>query len=177
LYATVFGSNDFRKLNQTKIEILEWCSTMYHGLFDYSLYLDSDIVVQEDPLPSILPILQIVPLAFQCDCSHLEEHTITHCKAPCSGLIATNHRTCVKGLYTFDNTVWDKVQGQDQPYIIERLNTLDLPFTTLNRSLFGNGIWQKSEQWRTTPWILLHYNHRVGDTKKNAMKHFHHWKV
>jgi len=175
---TPFGCNHFRTLNRVKLEILDWFSEQAEELCDYSLYLDGDIVVQKDPWQYILPILQIYPYAFQCDCSHLEEHTPeTPCKAPCSGVIATNHSASVKGLYKMDEALWDASEGQDQPYITTRLNMLDIPYTTLNRSKFGNGIWQQSLRWNQEPWVLLHYNHRVGDTKKNAMKHFHHWKV
>ena len=81
-------------------------------------------------------------------------------------------------LYTFVESEWAAASKQDQGYIANRLRTLSIPYKTLRRDLWGNGHWQMSMKWKDDPsWILLHYNYRVGGTKKAAMRKYGHWRI
>jgi len=178
-----FGSLDFMKWNRIKLNILEWFLVNAKILgVEKSLYVDGDIVFQNGPWPVLEDIwLGGGPgLLFQCDCGNADDHS--RCGYICSGCIATLHgridqESCVK-LYQVDEDLWQEMEKQDQPYIARRLQTLGIPYETLRRKLFGNGHWQKSLKWKgDSSWVLLHYNYRIGDTKKVAMKTYGHWRI
>jgi hypothetical protein len=169
-----FGSDEFKKMNKIKLDILLWISQQKE--VKRSLYLDGDIVVQKDPWPLLEKELDKSPIVFQCDCGHAEEHENTFsCPNPCTGVIGHDHSSSFDELYFFDKEMFEKNLSQDQPYVQERLKLLSIPYNTLSRAEFGNGHWQMSGKWKTIPWTLLHYNFRVGDTKKQAMKKFGMW--
>lgn len=171
-----FGTNEFKVWNRVKIDLLRWFATTC--VADWSLYLDGDIVVRRDPWPPILSDSSGCNLFFQCDCGHAMEHPEATCKNICSGVIATRHRNAAQAaLYDMNESLWRASLEQDQPYIAARLVETATPFLTLSRPLFGNGYWQKGGAWRGNDWVLLHYNFRVGDTKKAAMKEDGHWRI
>jgi hypothetical protein len=170
-----FGSDAFAKWNLKKLEIFKWLCTESETLgLRESLYVDGDIVIQKDPWP----VLKGVEggLAFQCDCSHTEAHL--DCEAVCTGFVLCRHGQFNPDLFTVVKEDWIPADT-DQGYIRKRLGKLGVAFRTLNRHQFGNGPWQKSGIWKTEPnvWVMLHYNYRVGDTKKAAMKTDGHWKI
>ena len=175
-----FGTQEFMKWNRMKIDILRWFCENYSGIgIEKSLYVDGDIVFQNDPWPMLNEIwLDKGPaLLFQCDCANANEHE--GCGNICSGVIATRHTHFDSSkIYEIDENLWKEVNKQDQPYIGRRLDNLGVPYKTLSRRLFGNGHWQKSLKWKNdATWVLLHYNYRVGDTKKQAMKTYGHWRI
>lgn len=185
-----FGSTDFAKWNRIKLDLLRLVAREAAAIgCKRSLYLDGDIVVQKDPIPVLEEIANQTGcrLLFQCDCAHTQAHEPESdgCQSICSGMIWADHEALGTGLadlYSFDSELWTSCERQDQPYIARRLVATEQPFRTVSRRLFGNGHWQKSLQWQRTneadagnDWILLHYNYRVGDTKKAAMKTYGHW--
>jgi len=178
-----FGSQDFMKWNRIKLNILEWFAVNAKSLgIHSSLYIDGDIVFQNDPWPVLKGVWSAggAGLLFQCDCANSDEHS--GCGNICSGCIATLHKDentpSYTKLYQVDEVLWREVEKQDQPYIEKRLEALGIAYETLPRRLFGNGHWQKSFKWKDdSSWILLHYNYRVGDTKKQAMRTYGHWRI
>lgn len=175
-----FGTQEFMKWNRIKIDILRWfCENSLTAGITKSLYVDGDIVFQRDPWPVLEDEWagSSPALLFQCDCANDNEHS--GCGNICSGVIACFHtRFDASKLYEMDEALWKEVNKQDQPYIGRRLVNLEIPYKNLSRRLFGNGHWQKSLKWKDDPtWILLHYNFRVGDTKKQAMKSYGHWRI
>lgn len=176
-----FGSEDFAKWNKIKIELLKWFAENARALgITHTLFLDGDIVVQRDPWPVLENVWDCFSgapdLLFQCDCVGGKNHS--GCGVICSGVIAQKlGENSYSKLYEFVPEEWVAALKQDQVYIARRLKNLGIPYQTLERSLWGNGEWQKSGGWQTefSDWVLLHYNYRVGDTKKTAMKMFGHW--
>jgi hypothetical protein len=174
-----FGTSEFAKWNRIKLDLLHYFAENAKSLgITHTLYLDGDIVVQRDPWPVLEGAWVSPDLLFQCDCIGSEDHS--NCGVICSGVIA--HRISddsLARLYEFEQKGWDAAEKQDQPYIGARLKSLGIPYTTLARSLWGNGEWQKSGRWREEfpEWVLLHYNYRMGDTKKGAMRTFGHWRI
>jgi hypothetical protein len=185
-----FGTEEFKVWNRAKLDILRWIAEKADEIgVKESLYLDGDIIVCQDPwkwisctLASGSSLIE-KSLWFQCDCAHAEEHGTSSpdCRAPCSGVIYARHtgmKETLQSLYTYVKGEWLAASEQDQPYITNRLENLSIPFGILPRAEFGNGHWQKSMKWaKTSAWILLHYNYRVGDTKKAAMKTYGHWLI
>jgi hypothetical protein len=172
---SIFGSDDFKMWNKMKLDILKWICSL--SSVKKSIYLDSDIVINKDISKCLWDKVEeelntSFPLLFQCDCSHTEEHTMENkCKCPCSGVIVHDHeRANFTELYTFDKEIWNKVNQQDQPFIQEKLKLLGQPYDTLPRHLYSNGSWEQKGFWKTEPWYLLHFNYRVGNTKKAAMR-------
>jgi hypothetical protein len=170
-----FGSAEFSKWNRKKVELLLWFTRICPEIgVKESLYLDGDIIVHQDPWMFLEGETDLI---FQCDCVGPEVHS--NCGSICSGVIFQKQTGDQKiiDLYTFDKEDWDAAERQDQVYIANRLRKFNIPFYTLNRQLFGNGHIQMSGIWKTNPWVLLHYNYRQGDTKKQAMKAAGHWKL
>jgi hypothetical protein len=171
------------KWNRIKLNILEWFVENAKSLgIDRSLYVDGDIVFQNDPWPVLKEVWSAggAGLLFQCDCGNANDHS--GCGYICSGCIATAHTEAntpsYTNLYQVEEELWAEVEKQDQPYIGKRLVALGVAYETLSRRIFGNGYWQKSLKWRGDPsWVLLHYNYRIGDTKKQAMKKYGHWRI
>lgn len=175
-YISGFGTDSFKVWNRMKLDLLGWIVKSANELVvKKSMYIDGDIVVQRDPwdaLPNITDVL------FQCDCSKADDlHTQSKCNAPCSGFIVHNHTVDLSNLYKFDKIIWKDSLEQDQPYIQTRLKLFNIPFNTVDRTLYGNGAIQKDGLWKNVEWVLLHYNYRVGDTKKQAMKADKHWLI
>jgi hypothetical protein len=171
-----FGTNEFKIWNRVKIDLLRWFATSC--VAEWSLYLDGDIVVRRDPWPPLLSDSSGCDFFFQCDCGHARPHSDASCKNICSGVIFTRHRDAAQaGLYDMNELLWKASLEQDQPYIAARLAETSTPFRTLPRQLFGNGEWQKGGAWGADDWVLLHYNFRVGDTKRAAMKKDGHWRI
>lgn len=170
-----FGTDSFAKWNRKKMELFQWfCGPEARSVnIRESLYLDGDIVVREDPWPVLSKVEG--GIVCQCDCVGQENHS--DCGALCSGVVLLRHTKCNPDVFQVVQEEWIAADRQDQPYIRNRIAKLGEPLRTLDRSLFGNGHWQMSKLWKTTPWILLHYNYRVGDTKKAAMKVDGHWKI
>lgn len=173
-----FGSEEFKVWNRAKLDILHWIASHSNEFgIQQSLYLDGDIVVARDPWLGY----STKGLAFQCDCSHFDEHTSqTPCKSPCTGVIFVDHtesKEILEQLFTIDETKWKEAMEQDQPYVTQRLEQLHIRYSILSRSQYGNGNWQRSNRWKEDDWILLHYNYRVGDTKKQAMRKYSHWLI
>ncbi len=185
LAVSPFGSADFARWNRVKLDLLKaFASSSREVGLRQSLYLDGDIVLQENPWPTLDICFRATgaTLLFQCDCSHDKEHDAENpCSAACSGVIACDHTMeseKVQWLYSFVSEEWLEASQQDQPYIQKRLERPEAPIAgILPRREFGNGTWQKSGKWKEDSWILLHYNYRVGDTKKSAMRAAGHWKL
>ena len=173
----VFGSTEFKVWNRIKLDLLRWFAANALSLgIEWSLYLDGDIVVQQDPWPNLIDLSG--NLFFQCDCGNVDPHDAPapNCRNICSGVIATRHVSEMQAdLYSYTPTLWKKSLEQDQPYIAERLKETRTSFQTLSRRLFGNGHWQQKGAWKEDDWVLLHYNYRSGDTKKLAMRAAKHW--
>lgn len=171
-----FGTNEFAKWNKKKLELLKWFADGGAGSAS-TLYLDGDIFIQRDPWPVLKEEFSSKgeDLLFQCDCVGDENHE--GCGAICSGVIAMRQPSPqFSELYAFDEGEWAAADRQDQEYIRRRIKSLGIPFRTLRRELWGNGHWQMGMKWKGDPmWVLLHYNYRVGGTKKGAMRKFGHW--
>ncbi len=177
---TAFWSESFSRLNECKLDILASITMNAKQLgITRSLYLDGDIVVQQDPWKTLDPVLETQSLVFQCDCANETDHV--NCGCVCTGVICINHDELypekILPLFTIDRKIGTECEKQDQPYVQRRLVDHGMAYFTLQRNLYGNGIWQKSGQWKTIPWVLLHYNYRMGDNKKLAMRQAGHWRI
>ena len=174
----VFGSTGFKRMNRMKLKALQELSQ--HPDIETLLYLDSDITVFRDPLPYIQEALQTTSLWLQCDekqdnifvCSKNEM-----CPNACSGVIAmrlTNEtRVHFQKLYQVEEG-WKEAVG-DQDYINERMRRFQIPYKTLPRDTFPNGVFLTDNRFRQHDPILLHFNYVIGMDKKRFMKNKECW--
>lgn len=174
----MFGSTAFKRMNRMKLKALQELSQ--HPEVETLLYLDSDIAVFRDPLPSVYAALQQVPLWFQCDekqegvfvCSNPEQ-----CPNACSGVIAMRlteeTRAQFHKLYTVEEG-WKEAVG-DQDYINERMRRFQIPYKTFPRDEYPNGIFLSDNRFRENNPILLHFNYVIGNDKKRFMKNKDCW--
>lgn len=175
----MFGTQQFKRMNRMKIKALEDLSQLPD--IDNLIYLDSDIAVFRDFVPSVLQTLEIHPLLFQCDENRegsMECSDTSQCANPCSGFIGMSmkgdQRSALKQLFAFDKEIWDRIVG-DQDYIFARLQLLKIPYSTLPRDEFPNGVFLSDNTFRKGNPYLLHFNYVVGNMKQRLMREKECW--
>jgi Nucleotide-diphospho-sugar transferase len=173
-----FGSRNFSFLNRIKLRLLSLFAN--NPSVKQCLYLDGDIIVYKDIVSNIKERLSEAELVFQCDEKDREclSHTLNiPCPNLCTGLIAWNHGAD-KGIFQItDEAVWDS-KPEDQVWVNYSLQKNKIPATSLSRILYPNGM--RVGLTKNTPELLekaicLHYNYRVGNSKKIDMKRFGDW--
>jgi hypothetical protein len=171
-----YGSGDFNRVTREKLSVYRWM--LGKKEFTHYLYLDSDIVLFKDPMPYLQTILSPENyLCFQCD-EHTEgEYTCRNyqggCTNICTGVIAFyNDETTREKLLSmvgFNDTLW-KTCNNDQEYIQKTVPLYSVPYKTLDRSLFPNGLFLGKSHWKTLEdKILLHFNFIVGGGNKQRI--------
>lgn len=170
---SLFGSAHFKRMNRMKLKALEEFSQKED--LDTLIYIDSDIAVFRDLVPVLQELLIEAPLLFQCDekvdgdfgCSDTK-----HCKNPCTGVIAMRlpgQRETLKKLYSLESETWKK-SLTDQDYIATRLLDLLVPYETLDRPQFPNGIFLAGDRYKAGTPVLVHFNYILGMEKRRVMK-------
>lgn len=168
----LFGTGAFKRMNRQKLLALEQLSQRKD--LEKVLFLDSDIAVFRDPLPSLQDLLKEHFLWFQCDeknetfvCSK------ESCSNPCTGVIAMSlteqSRALLKNLFSIRTDTWAKAIT-DQDYIYEQLGFCHVPYKTLDRCTFPNGTFVTGDRYKQYDPVLLHFNHITGKEKKRMMK-------
>lgn len=173
-----FGTSEFGSVVKKKLDIFLWIAKYANeNGISKSLFLDGDIVVQRDPWPVLEGLWGsgAKELLFQCDCANDNEHL--DCGVACTGVVAQDHKIDTSEIWTFNKELWSTCENNDQAFVQKRLKALEYSYGTLPRPEWCNGMWQKSLKWKDHAWVLLHYNFRVGDTKKGAMKTYGHWRI
>lgn len=173
-----FGSRQFASLNRLKLSLLDQFSK--DPQIQSCVYLDGDIVVYRNFLPDLLERLSLRPLLFQCDeLSSCSEDPVYQfpCKHVCTGLIAFQHGLTKDIFKITDMARWNE-KPEDQVWVNESLRRTSLFFGALPRALYPNGSELRAIQ--TTPErksaaYLLHYNYRVGDSKRADMRRYGDW--
>jgi hypothetical protein len=175
----MFGTQQFKRMNRLKVKALEDLSQLPQ--IDTLIYMDSDIAVFQDFLPTVRATLETHPLVFQCDEKREGSMECTdrdHCLNPCSGFIGMSllneNRQRLKQLFTFQKDTWDSIVG-DQDYIYARLKSLNIPYFTLPRDEFPNGVFLSENKFREGKPFLLHFNYVVGNMKQRLMKEKECW--
>lgn len=161
----VFGSKPFQEINLVKLDILSQLAKS--SIIKRCIYMDGDIVVKGDFLPDLSARLEEVPLLFQCD-----ESEKGPCKMPCrnccTGIIAWKHGHD-GGIFTMnDKALWNSAP-EDQRWVNTKLQ--GVAYGTLPRDLYPNGIFVEQD----LPYLVLHYNHLVGNAKLIKMKKGGNW--
>lgn len=175
----MFGTLQFKRINRMKVKALEDLSQLPQ--IDTLIFIDSDIAVFRDFLPTIRGLLETHPLVFQCD-ENLEGSLLCsdkdHCANPCSGFIGMSllgeHRQHLKQAFAFHKETWDTIVG-DQDYIQARLKQFQVPYVTLPREDFPNGVFLSDNKFLKGNPFLLHFNYVVGNMKQRLMREKECW--
>jgi len=167
---SLFGSSHFKRLNRMKLKALEEFSQKPE--LNTLIYIDSDIYLFKDIVPILQSELLHRPLLFQCDEKiegSFECSDPSHCQNPCTGVIAMNlsNREVLKELFSLNSEGW-KSALTDQDYIASRLLALNIPYGTLDRLVFPNGIFLAGNRYEGC--ALIHFNYILGMEKKRMMK-------
>ena len=168
-----FGTPPFKRMNRMKLKALQELSQRPE--LETLIFMDSDIAVFKDFVPTLKEQLKEAPLLFQCD-EKLEESfacsNTNACTNPCTGVIAMalteGTRPQLKNLYKVESEPWGTAMT-DQDYIANRLLALQLSYTTLHRGDFPNGIFLAKDRYKETNPYLVHFNYIVGKTKQRIM--------
>jgi len=173
-----FGSTQFSRLNRLKLQLLKRFSE--DAAIQQCLYLDGDIAVYKDICKDIQERLKEASLLMPCDekqqtCS--SQLTAIPCPNVCTGLVAWKHGIDTRIFVVHDEALW-KESPEDQVWVNRMLEFYKVPVTVLSRVLYPNGA--RLTLTKQTPELLeqaicLHYNYRVGTSKKADMKRFGDW--
>lgn len=173
-----FGSKQFSNLNILKLKLL---STFAEDKeIQQCLYLDGDIAIYKDIVADIKERLKEGPLLMPCDektPTCISETSRVACPNVCSGLIAWNHGADGGIFKITEKEVWN-AKPEDQVWVNYAIEKLKIPVIVLSRTLYPNGA--RASLTKNTPElanqaICLHYNYRVGNSKKEDMKRFGDW--
>jgi hypothetical protein len=171
-----FGSRQFSVLNRMKLQLLNFFS----GKDDVQqcLYIDGDIPVYKDIVADMKDKLSKKPLWFPCDENSMEcSGDESSCPNVCSGIVAWS-KGADKGIFKItDEVVWSK-KPEDQVWVNYALSQNNVEFSVLPKDEYPNGA--RLSKTHGTPElkekaVCLHYNYRVGDSKKIDMKRFGDW--
>jgi len=179
-----YGSGDFNRVTREKLSVYTW---MLEKEFTYYLYLDSDIVLFKDPMSYLQTILSPENyLWFQCDEHGEGEYTCKGsglCTNICTGVIAfykdESTKSKLMSMVKHNDTLWKTCKdNNDQEYIQKTIALESIPFRTLDRQLFPNGLFLGKDHWRTLDAPhLLHFNFIVGGNKERVIKSKGFWLV
>lgn len=168
-----FGSRQFSVLNRMKLQLLNFFSG--RDEVNQCLYIDGDIPVYKDIVVDIKEKLSKAPLWFPCDEQSFE--CCGACPNVCSGIVAWS-KGADRGIFKItDEVIWSK-KPEDQVWVNYALALKNVEFSVLPRDEYPNGA--RLSKTHTTPElkekaICLHYNYRVGNSKKEDMKRFGDW--
>lgn len=174
----LFGTTPFKRLTRMKLKALQELSQ--RSDIERLVFLDSDIALFRDPIPSLEHCWKEAPLWFQCD--EAKENTFTcsdieNCTNACTGVIAMllteESRPLFQKLYAIEEG-WRQATT-DQDYVNSRLQQLQIPYKTLPRTLYPNGVFLSENRYKEGDPVLLHFNHVVGMDKKRFMKNKECW--
>lgn len=179
-----YGSGDFNRVTREKLTVYTW---MLEKQYTHYLYLDSDIVLFKDPVPYLETILSAENyLWFQCDEHSEGDYTCKGtglCTNICTGVIAFYKDETTKSkllsMVKHDDALWKSCKdNNDQEYIQKKITLESIPFRTLDRSLFPNGLFLGKDHWKTLDAPhLLHFNFIVGGNKQRVIKSKGFWLV
>jgi hypothetical protein len=174
----VFGTTPFKRLTKMKLKALQELSQRTD--IDKLIYIDSDIALFHDPLPILNECWSTAPLWFQCDEANKGVYTcsnVDNCSNACTGVIAMLLTEETRPLYNKLYSIEDgwKSATTDQDYVNQRLATLKIPYKTLSRDKFPNGIFLSDNHYKEGDPVLLHFNQIVGIDKKRFMKNKDCW--
>ena len=179
-----YGSGDFNRVTREKLSVYTW---MLEKQYTHYLYLDSDIVLFKDPVPYLETILSAENyLWFQCDEHSEGDYTCKGtglCTNICTGVIAFYKDETTKSkllsMVKHDDALWKSCKdNKDQEYIQKKITLESIPFRTLDRSLFPNGLFLGKDHWKTLDAPhLLHFNFIVGGNKQRVIKSKGFWLV
>jgi len=172
---SLFGSRDFQKLNRIKLDILD--SYWRNPEIKQCVYLDGDIVVYKD----FLQDLSGHDLAFQCDEYNPEVICNMRCPNVCTGMIAWRQSDLQNKWPDFFKVApkdpsWIE-KPEDQIWVNRQLRQTGIPYISLPRDLFPNGVFVRWLRTDKRGARLLHYNYRVGEVKKGDMMRNGDWLI
>lgn len=174
----LFGTTPFKRMNRMKLKGLMELSQRPD--IDKLLYIDSDIALFHDPIPELNHCWSLAPLWFQCDEARRGDYTCSNvdkCSNACTGvigmLLTEETRPVFQKLYSIEED-W-RAAITDQDYVNHRLAKLNIPYKTLSRDKFPNGLFLSENRYKEGDPLLLHFNHVVGMDKKRFMKNKDCW--
>ncbi len=169
-----FGSRQFSVLNRLKLRLLDLFAKDVE--VQQCLYIDGDIIVYKNIVDDIQRRLIEAPFLMQCD-EQVHECSGSPCPNLCSGLIAFQHGAEGGVFPVTDEAVWSQ-KPEDQVWVNFSIRQTQIPVTALPRIQYPNGAratLTKRDPELSAEAICLHYNYRVGDSKKADMRRFGDW--
>lgn len=174
-----FGSKQFQTLNRLKLQLLQQFAEKKD--IKECIYLDGDIAIYKNFVADIRSRLDACPLLFQCDeQDSKKECGNSSCPWVCTGFIAWRHFDGLADLFKIDDaTVWS-AKPEDEAWVNHKLKQTGIVYTSLPRDLYPNGTFVNAlmkDPERKKKAFLLHYNYRIGNTKKADMMRAGDWVI
>ena len=168
-----FGSRQFSTLNRLKLSLLHKFSQDPN--IQRCIYLDGDIAVYKDIVGDLCQRLTGSDVLAQCD--EQGQTCSGECPNFCTGILAWNHGAD-KGCFRITDMLKWSEKPEDQVWVNGSVKECGTQVTILPRDEYPNGA--RLTLTHTTPELkekafCLHYNYRVGESKKSDMKRFGDW--
>ena len=170
-----FGSRNFSVLNRLKLRLLNIFSE--DETIEKCMYLDGDIAIYKNIADDIKQRLDTSPLWMPCDEQVFECSNPSACPNVCTGLIGYKHGFD-RGIFKITDEVKWSSKPEDQVWVNNAIQEKNIPYNVLPRELYPNG--SRLSKTNVNPELkekayCMHYNYRVGDSKKTDMKRFGDW--
>ena len=166
-----WGSPQFQRYNFIKLDIAHTFSQ--NPKIKRCVYMDGDITLFKDFLPDLTIRLDTEPETLFLQCDEKEPGLCEVCRNCCTGFIAWSHGHDQGIFNTSTPEAWSKIRD-DQVWVNTQLQTKNLSYKSLPRELYPNGAYINTIQEYPGAFIL-HYNHRVGNSKIIEMKRLKKW--
>ena len=191
-----------RRQNAAKKRLVHWKEPEYRGLVFlkldamlYSLhrgrsiniksvgYIDTDIVLMSDPTAVMTDRMNehpIINVFAQCDEVGSSCSNKFNCSVFCSGVIVFRNIPELYKYFVYDNSHINLCSG-DQEYLYIMFKRFKIPVLTIEKNIFLNGA-----HFKDNPGIpanfpremcLIHFNHMVGNAKREKMKEQKMWYI
>jgi hypothetical protein len=170
-----FGSRHFSVLNRLKLRLLTIFSE--DETIEKCMYLDGDIAIYKNVAEDMKHRLDKEPLWMPCDDQSFECSNPSACQNVCTGIIGYKRGFDNRIFKITDEAKWSS-KPEDQVWVNNAIQEKSTPYSVLPRELYPNGA--RLTRTHINPELkekayCMHYNYRVGDSKKADMKRFGDW--
>jgi hypothetical protein len=174
-----YYNNEYKKIVFNKLDAILYTLKNTYNLNVKSIgYIDTDIILFSDP--SVVYSNEMynhpdINIFAQCDeYSNICTDKL-NCPYICSGAIVFRNLPEIYSIFDYSNFNINDYNGGDQDLLLEKIKKNNFKYMTIDKNIVRNGGNYNSHEYKNSKInfdniCLMHFNHCVGDEKKNIMK-------